>query len=263
MSLSGDGGDELFAGYKSYAKFQKIAAAQNFLPNIIRPLFGIANQILPNQMYGKGLFYYLSKNPSLLKAYYNIFKDYEIHSLFRKEFLNEIKPYSSINRQIKMLNSYKSKDLVTRNELLDVNTYLVDDILTKVDRASMANSLEVRVPLLDHEFLELAFKIPSTMKLRNAEGKYIFKKALEYRLPKDILYRKKQGFAVPLAKWFNTDLNSHVKEELLNPRGLLFEYFNRKSISKIIEDHSLGKRDFSAQIWALLFFQLWYKKFTL
>jgi asparagine synthase (glutamine-hydrolysing) len=263
VALSGDGGDELFAGYHHYAKAKQIADVQHLLPNIIRSVFGIANQILPNHMYGKGLSYYLSKTPSLLGAYFNIFKDYEIQALFEKEFLEELKPYSSIDAQIKMLNSYNTKDLVTRNELLDVNAYMVDDILTKVDRASMANSLEVRVPILDHEFVELAFKIPSTMKLKNSEGKFIFKKALEPILPKDILYRKKQGFAVPLTKWFNTDLNSYVKNELLNNSGILFDYFKPKSIAKIIEDHRLGRRDFSEQIWALLFFQLWYKKMGL
>jgi len=263
VALSGDGGDELFAGYNSYAKAKQIAGIQHFLPNIIRPIFGIVNQTLPDHMYGKGLSYYLSKPSSLLGAYFTNFKDYEIQSLFEKGFLEKLKPYSAIEAKIKMLNSYNTKDSVTRNELLDVNTYMVDDILTKVDRASMANSLEVRVPLLDHEFVELAFKIPSTMKLKHAEGKYIFKKAFESHLPKDLLYRKKHGFAVPLAKWFNSDLSSYVKEELLNNNSLLLEYLNPKLIAKIIEDHSIGKRDFSSQIWALLFFQLWYKKWRL
>ena len=162
-----------------------------------------------------------------------------------------------------MLSSFNAKDLVTRNELLDVNAYIVDDILTKVDRASMVNSLEVRVPLLDHELVELAFRIPSNMKLKKAEGKYIFKKALESYLPNNILYRKKQGFGVPLSKWFNNDLNSYIKDELLINNGILSDYFNPKSIEKIIEDHGLGKRDFSSQIWAFLFFQLWYRKWKL
>ena len=260
VALSGDGGDELFAGYQSYAKAKQISDIQHYLPNIIRPIFGFINKSIPDHLYGKGLSYYLSKNPSLLGAYFTLFKDYEIKSVFKNEYLDELKPYSAIDSKINMLNSYCIKDLVTRNQLLDINTYMVDDILTKVDRASMTNSLEVRVPLLDHEFVELTFKIPSSMKLINTEGKFIFKKALEVHLPKEILYRKKQGFAIPLTTWFNKDLNTYVKDELLCHEGMPFDYFDPKSIAKIVNDHSLGKRDFSSQIWSLLFFKLWYKK---
>lgn len=263
VALSGDGGDELFAGYLSYAKAKQISCIQHSLPNIIRPISGIISKTLPDHMFGKGLSYYLSKTPSLLGAYFTLFKDYEINSLFNKEFFKELKPSFSVVSKIELLKSYGAQDLVTRNELLDISTYLVDDILTKVDRVSMANSLEVRVPLLDHEFIELAFKIPSTMKLKNTEGKYIFKKALASNLPEDILYRKKQGFGVPLTKWFNKDLNSYIKQELLDNRGILFDYINPKAITKIIKAHSLGQRDFSSQIWALLSFQLWYKKWRL
>lgn len=263
VALSGDGGDELFAGYLHYAKAKHIASAMHFLPDFIKSTFGVINSILPDHTFGKGISYYLSKPPTQVGAYFTNFKDYEIRSLFKNEFLEELKSYSAIDVKINMLKSYNNKDIVAKNELLDINTFMVDDILTKVDRVSMANSLEVRVPLLDHDFLELAFKIPSTMKLKNGEGKYIFKKSLKPNLPKDILYRKKQGFGVPLSKWFNNDLNSYIKDELINNNGLLSNYFKPNTIAKIIEEHSHGKREFSTQIWALLFFQLWYKKWKL
>ena len=260
VALSGDGGDELFAGYGQYEKIKHLTDFHRYIPNAMMPVFRIANQFLPNYMFGKGYLYYLSKNPSQLGAYFTIFKDYEIQSLFEKEFLARLKPYSPVESKMDIFNSYGSNDLVTGNELLDINSYLVEDILTKVDRASMANSLEVRVPILDHEFVELAFKIPAAIKLKNSEGKYIFKKALESILPKDILYREKHGFSVPLTKWFNGELNTYIKDELLNNNGILYEYLKPDYITKIIEDHSRAKRDFSKQIWTLLFFHLWYKK---
>ncbi len=260
VALSGDGGDELFAGYKSYLKFKKIVDVQKFIPTSFRSLIGKVNRVLPNHLYGKGMSYYYAQSPSLLGAYYNIFKDYEIEKLFKYDFLREVKPYSSIGTKCKMLEEYNTTDLITKNELLDVNTYLIDDILTKVDRASMANSLEVRVPLLDHEMIELAFQIPSSMKIKNFEGKYILKKALEHSLPKNLLYRKKQGFAVPLNKWFQGDLQSYIMEELSSKNNLMNDYLNKKTVNKIIDNHILAKRDFSEQIWSILFFNVWYKK---
>jgi asparagine synthase (glutamine-hydrolysing) len=263
VALSGDGGDELFAGYLHYEKAKQIASTMKFLPDFIKSGFGFINGALPDHGFGKGISYYLSKPAAQLGAYFTKFKDYEIRSLFRTEFLEELRLYSAIDVKIKMLESYKYKENVIRNELLDINTFLVDDILTKVDRVSMVNSLEVRVPLLDHEFIELAFSIPSALKVKKGEGKYIFKKSLKPNLPKEILYRKKQGFGVPLTQWFNNDLNAYIKEELLNNRGILSDYLNPKSISKIIDTHRFGRRDFSSQIWALLFFQIWYKKWKL
>ena len=226
----------------------------------IQPFAAMANKIIPNYMFGKGLTHTLSKNTDLLGAYSSIFKEYEINSLFNRDYLKSTKNYSSINEKIKMLNSYVSKDRITRYQLLDINAYMVDDILTKVDRASMANSIEARVPLLDHEFVELAFKIPTTFKIKNDEGKYIFKKALENRLPKEILYRKKQGFAIPLSKWFNKDLSAYLADELLSDNSTFTSYFNKKSIQELIDNHRKEKRDFSAKLWTLLFFKRWLEK---
>ena len=258
--LSGDGGDEIFAGYNSYVNYKKIIARNRSVMRSIQPFAAMANKIIPNYMFGKGLTHTLSKNTDLLGAYSSIFKEYEINSLFNRDYLKSTKNYSSINEKIKMLNSYVSKDRITRYQLLDINAYMVDDILTKVDRASMANSIEARVPLLDHEFVELAFKIPTTFKIKNDEGKYIFKKALENRLPKEILYRKKQGFAIPLSKWFNKDLSAYLADELLSDNSTFTSYFNKKSIQELIDNHRKEKRDFSAKLWTLLFFKRWLEK---
>ncbi|MES2678875.1 MAG: asparagine synthase (glutamine-hydrolyzing) [Bacteroidota bacterium] len=260
VALSGDGGDEIFAGYKSYRKADYIHRKLKYNPPIMRGLIGLGLKMYPDHFYGKGLLYYLSKQSKYLACYNGIFKEYELSNLLNKDFTCSLNNYSSFDSKIKMLNSYKSGDFVTDCELLDVHAYMVDDILTKVDRASMANSLEVRVPLLDHELVEMAFKIPSKFKLKEGEGKYIFKKSLERELPHEILYRKKQGFALPLSKWFKNDLDNYVKSQLLDKNNLIYNFIDAGAVKNVIAVHAKGQRDFSAQIWTILFFSEWLKK---
>src|SRR5262249_9749232 len=135
--------------------------------------------------------------------------------LFSKRFARELQGYHAKEEIARHLASAPTADPLSRVQYADIKTYLPGDILTKVDRASMANSLEVRVPLLDHHFAEWAASIPARLKLKNGEGKYIFKRALESRLPSDVLYRPKQGFAVPLASWFRGPLREQVRRVLL------------------------------------------------
>ncbi|MEI6489175.1 MAG: asparagine synthase (glutamine-hydrolyzing) [Bacteroidota bacterium] len=259
VAMSGDGGDEIFAGYNSYRKADLIQKKFKSMPSFVRTMIGNSAKLLPDHIIGKGLMHHISMSPEHLGAYSNIFKEYELPNMLNKDFIDSLKSYSSIDSKIKMLDLYKTNDFVTNYELLDINAYMVDDILTKVDRASMANSLEVRVPLLDHEFIELAFQIPSSMKLKEGEGKFIFKKSLESSLPSEILYRKKQGFALPLKKWFRNDLNALIHDELLTSNSHILNFANKKSIENILSNNNRGKRDFSAQIWTLLFFHQWLK----
>ncbi len=259
VAMSGDGGDEIFAGYSSYRKAALIQKKFKSMPSFVRTMIGTSAKLLPDHIIGKGLMHHISKSPEHLGAYSNLFKEYELPKMLNQDFIDSLKNYSSIDSKINMIDSYKTNDFVTNYELLDINAYMVDDILTKVDRASMANSLEVRVPLLDHEFIELAFQIPSSLKLKNGEGKYIFKKSLESSLPSEIMYRKKQGFAVPLKKWFRNDLNTMIHDELLTSNSLILNFINKKSIENILTNSNRGKRDFSAQIWTLLFFHQWLK----
>jgi asparagine synthase (glutamine-hydrolysing) len=143
---------------------------------------------------------------------------------------------------------------------LDIKTYLTDDILVKVDRASMANSLEVRAPILDHKFMELVATIPSSLKLQGRNGKYIFKKALERILPNNILYRKKMGFGVPLADWFRNELKDLAYETIFNnPQDDLFQ---KSTIEQIWRQHQNGFRDHSTPLWTLFMFRLWQQQFV-
>jgi asparagine synthase (glutamine-hydrolysing) len=257
--LSGDGGDELFAGYNNYMKALSVKNSL-FSNGLLNPFWSILHRTLPSNVSGKGLSYFLSKKRSDLGAYFCVMKKNERSSLFNDRTLNGIGNYSSEADRIQMLNGSSSKDFVSRLEELDLLNYLPGDILTKVDRTSMQNSLETRVPLLDHEFAELSFKIPSELKMNNNEGKLIFKKMLSKYLPENVMKHKKQGFGVPISIWFKDDLKAYVNDRLLNKNALIYAHLNYSAVSKIIGDQNFGMRDFSGQIWAMLFLEEWLKQ---
>ena len=138
-----------------------------------------------------------------------------------------------------------------------MKTYLTDDILTKVDRASMANSLEVRCPLLDHKLMELAASMPSSLKLKGTVGKYIFKKVLEKQLPSDIIHRKKMGFAIPVTDWFRNGIRDFTRAYLVDKQD---PYLSQSFVEKMWNQHQSGRRDRSWQLWNVLMFRLWYAR---
>jgi len=145
-------------------------------------------------------------------------------------------------------------------QYLDLKTYLAGDILTKVDRASMAHALEVRVPLLDHPLVEWISGLPPSWKLRGREGKYLFKQALRPYLPDAILYRPKMGFAVPLASWFRGPLRLRVQETVLGPLLAESGLFNLDFLQRLVEQHQTGQRDNSAALWTLLMFEAFLRR---
>jgi asparagine synthase (glutamine-hydrolysing) len=140
-------------------------------------------------------------------------------------------------------------------QYLDLKSYLVGDIKTKVDRASMAHSLETREPLMDHKLVEWLATLPSDLKLRGMEGKFILKKALEPYLPNEVLYRPKMGFSVPLARWFRGPLRERVRESLLGERLADTGLFNTAYLRHLVDDHQAGRKDYSAPLWTLLMFE--------
>jgi asparagine synthase (glutamine-hydrolysing) len=140
-------------------------------------------------------------------------------------------------------------------QYLDLKTYLVGDINTKVDRASMAHSLEVREPLMDHELIEWVATLPSNLKIRGQEGKFILKKALEPQLPMDVLYRPKMGFSVPLARWFRGPLKQRVREAVLGERLASTGWFDHACLKHLVDTHQSGVSDHSSPLWSLLMFE--------
>jgi asparagine synthase (glutamine-hydrolysing) len=202
----------------------------------------------------------LAQSP--LEGYFHfvsIFRGDEKHRLLSGDLRNSLNGYDTIEVFRQYYERADGPDPLSRILYLDIKTYLTDDILAKVDRASMAVSLEVRAPLLDHKLMDLVATMPAGLKLRGTNGKYILKKALEPMLPSDILYRRKQGFSIPLHQWFRRELKELAQEALFSAKdGVLDAAYVRK----IWEQHQKSHFDRSAYLWAVLMFRTWQKTFS-
>ncbi|MDB4470831.1 asparagine synthase (glutamine-hydrolyzing) [Deltaproteobacteria bacterium] len=259
--LSGDGGDETFAGYGRYPWAVDMTKYDVIPDGLKKLMFGVPSALMPDGMRGKGMLRHLSKNP--FGRYAGLVSQGEstyFQGLFSDAFKNSLpQNYSADPFLQTYFDGCNSNDYLTRIQYLDTKTYLPEDIMTKVDRASMLCSLETRAPLLDHEFLELAAKIPSNLKLKNGTTKYILKKSLEGILPDNILYRKKMGFGVPLVHWFKEDLVNYARDILFSTEAKQRGYFNMQQIENVLDNHQKAGRDLSPRIWGLLFFEHWCK----
>jgi len=267
VALSGDGGDENFAGYRRYHHDLIENRCRSYVPEAIRrPLFNALGQWYPKLDWAPRMFraqatFRAFARNSVEGYFYSIsaIKPELIQQLLSKEFLESVQGYSSVELFDDYYHRQRHADHLSRLQYLDIKTYLTDDILVKVDRASMANSLEVRCPILDHKFMELAARIPSSLKLKEGQGKYIFKKSLKALLPKEILERRKQGFAVPLVAWFRGELKPMAAESLLSedPFGVI----NRATVDVLWKQHQSGFRDHSTPLWTILMYRLWQQTF--
>jgi asparagine synthase (glutamine-hydrolysing) len=266
VALGGDGGDETFAGYRRYYFDQFENRLRSWVPTgLRRSIFGPLGKYYPALAWaprlfrGKATFQSLSRSP--LEGYFNsvsIFRPDEKARLLTEDFRKSLQGYDSLDVFRHYYDRAGTDDLLSRIQYVDMKTYLPDDILTKVDRASMAVSLEVRAPLLDHQLMECVARIPSSLKLRHTDGKYILKKAMESVLPKDILYRKKQGFAVPLNRWFRRDLKDYAHDVIFSRQdGILDHSF----LKKIWDEHQSNRFNRSADLWAVLMFRKWQDSF--
>jgi asparagine synthase (glutamine-hydrolysing) len=175
--------------------------------------------------------------------------------LYSNSFKAELGGYSAQEVFTRHGERAGTDDALALIQYLDLKTYLVGDINTKVDRASMAHSLEVREPLMDHPLVEWLATLPSSYKVRGQEGKHLLKKTMEPYLPDDVLYRPKMGFAVPLAKWFRGPLRHKLREALFGAALADTALFNRRYLEHMVEAHQSGARDYSAPLWTLLMFQ--------
>lgn len=259
VALSGDGGDELFAGYNSYTRFKRIHSLPfNFNSSFYNKLiWGNVYKMIPQTVKGKSASYFLSQNKEYVGAYLSIWtKNERQKRLMNSDLTVDYANASELYKE-KILQKGIKYDFITNLQYLDLQTYMVDDILTKVDRASMLNSLEVRVPLLDHKFAELSFKIPWNLKFKGKEQKYILKEAMKPYLPPSILNHQKQGFGVPISMWFKDNLRMYVNDTLNSENCLLYKYLDKRYVRKTISNNLNGMRDFSSKIWSLLVFNEW------
>jgi asparagine synthase (glutamine-hydrolysing) len=262
--LSGDGGDELFAGYTRYVTDKKRSGFSN-LPKFLRKgVQGVAEK-LPHE--AKGKYYLYNSSLDAVERYIDSvshFNQIKRKSLYAKDFQSQLNGNFGIGEEsFQRIAGKVSTSNPTDNLLyLDSKTYLPSDILVKVDRMSMATSLEARVPLLDHKLIEFVEKIPTKLKLKGLETKYIFKKAMEGIVPNEILYREKQGFGVPINEWINSQLKEKIHEALSENKTLTRGYFDVKYIKMLLEEHQTGRRDHSHSLWILYILELWHRRFV-
>ncbi len=263
VALSGDGGDELFAGYTRYTTDQKrspFARLPLFLRrNVMRPL----GRHLPHGAWGRNYIYNVSLDP--LDRYLDsvsVFTSLNRRLLYTEEFRRKLEGEDGCARRFRDLAARVSTgEALDALLYVDSKTYLPGDILTKVDRMSMAVSLEARAPLLDHKVIEYAARIPASLKMRGAETKYIFKRAVEDLVPAEILDRPKQGFGVPLQQWINRQLRGRIRETLSEGRTRERGVIEPGYVHLLLDEHERGRRDHSTQLWALFMLELWQRTF--
>lgn len=263
VALSGDGGDEIFAGYRRYRWHDYEERVRGVMPDAIRkPLFGFLGAAYPKMdwapkpLRAKSTFQALSRDT--VGGFFHsvsVLYDGVRQPIYSDAFRSELQGYHARDVLDKVMAKAPSDDHTSRVQYADLKTYLPGDILTKVDRASMAQSLEVRVPILDHKFVEWSARLPSSVKLNGREGKHIFKKALEPHLGNDILYRSKMGFSVPLGAWFRGPLKDRVGAALSGPVLADTGLFDMSQLRTIMDQHQSGAREHSAVMWAVLMFE--------
>ncbi len=263
--LSGDGGDESFAGYTRRYRFEALEnRLRRMIPPVIRRTLvaGLAAVYpkadwLPRPLRAKTLLTNVSLPPE--QAYLNtisIMPEAVRRQVLADEFLSSLPKNLAAEWFGTLYRSAAAEDPVSRAQFVDIHSFLSEDILVKVDRMSMANSLEVRSPLLDQELVAFAASLPASLKLRNGVSKYIFKKAMEPFLPQEIIYRKKHGFEIPVEEWFRHELRDFAAVVLFDA-GTDGGIMNRRGVEKIWQQHQSRLRNHGYALWAIMMFKLW------
>ncbi len=269
VSLSGDGGDENFAGYRRYYFDMRENRVRNLVPAPLRrPVFGTLGRLypkgdfLPQVFRGKAFISNVARDP--LAAYFfsvSAMDDAATAGLLNADVRRELGGYRTEDCFREIYDRAPAADHLSKIQYLDIKTYLCGDILTKVDRASMAVSLEVRCPILDHVFMECAARIPSRHKLVGTDGKHIFKEALRRYLPDDILYRKKMGFGVPILEWLRGDLKEYARGLVLDGEASRL-YLDRPTLETFWKQHQSGLRNRATELWIVMMLNLWHQRFV-
>ncbi len=269
VALNGDGGDESFAGYERYTAM-RIAEAYARVPPALRKVFVEAPVgLLPTSELKRSRFrdakrFLRAANLPRTERYFRWVSTFNRDSkreLYTADFAASVagnEPVSLLDKWFTQANGTGTLDATL---LTDQMTYLPNDLLVKVDIATMANSLEARSPFLDHKLIEFAASLPEGMKMRGAETKSLLKKVAARLVPKEVIYRRKMGFGVPIAQWFRGEMKDFVRGILLSEKSLKRGIVKPEILEKYVNEHTGGERDHSFQLWTLLMLELWFQRF--
>jgi asparagine synthase (glutamine-hydrolysing) len=270
VALSGDGGDEVFAGYqRRYGLNRWETRLRRWLPAWLREgVLGPTGRVypkadwLPRPLRAR----YMLQNLGMTfeRAYFNdvsLFRSEEKARVLSAEFRSQLNGYDPFDAYARHFDRVRGLDPLNRLLYVDLKTWLVNDILVKVDRMSMANSLEVRSPLLDHKVIEFAATVAPELKYHGRVSKYLLKRHLESRVPRSVISRPKQGFEVPLADWLRGELREMAEDLLFSPRALGRGYLRAEPVLRLWQDHQRKMRDHSPRLWAVMVLELWHRTF--
>jgi len=270
VALSGDGGDELFAGYQHrYGLNRWEARLRRIVPAWVRTsIAGPLGRIYPKAdrlpRAFRGRYFLQNLGTTFERAYFSdlsLFRGDDRAMLVSRDFAKQLNGHDPFDTFARHFTRVSGLDPLSQLLYVDLKTWLPNDILVKVDRMSMAVSLEVRAPFLDHRMIALAATVPSDLKYRGRVSKYLVKRYLEGRVPQSVIYRRKQGFEIPVREWLRGDLREMASDLLLTSRSLERGYLQPASIGRLWEEHQRGARNHSAKLWALMMLELWHRTF--
>jgi asparagine synthase (glutamine-hydrolysing) len=271
VALSGDGGDETFAGYRRYFYDRLENRIREVLPGPVRkPVFSLLAALypkadwLPQMFRAKSLLTNLSLDPD--RGYYNSiirFHDPLLKRILHPDILKELSGYSPFTVFKDHFDRAGSLDPLSRIQYVDMKMFLGEGVLVKVDRASMAASLEVRAPLLDHELMEQTAHMSSALKLRGTTGKYALRRIAARLLPGEVLRRRKMGFCIPVDEWFRKDLKKQFEEEIFAPESACSRFLKIETVRDIWRQHSIGVRNYGHHLWSILMLEKWARNYLI
>ncbi|MGZ4372582.1 MAG: asparagine synthase (glutamine-hydrolyzing), partial [Gaiellaceae bacterium] len=261
--LSGDGGDELFGGYDRYVPHPRVVAFDRYSPRALRRVAAIAAARLPHGVRGKNFLRHVGRDDRgrYLDAI-RFFGTDEKPALLTADARRRMSEPDAEHRLARHFERYAQLPWPSQMMRFDAETYLPEDVLTKVDRMSMAHSIESRVPLLDNEVVAFASTLPASLKIKNGRRKHVLKEVAATLLPREILNRKKQGFGVPLGVWFRGNLRELFSDTLLSSTCLQRGYFQPAFVRQIVNEHLSGKRDHTLRLWQLVVFERWHQQYV-
>jgi asparagine synthase (glutamine-hydrolysing) len=261
--LSGDGGDELFGGYDRYLPQPRVVAFDRYSPRAIRRVAAIAASRLPHGARGKNFLRHVSRDDQgrYLDAI-RFFSADEKPDLLTRDVRRTLSVEDPETRLALHFERFAALPWPSQMMRFDAETYLPEDVLTKVDRMSMAHSIESRVPLLDNDVIEFSATLPAALKIKSGRRKHILKEVAATLLPAHILNRRKQGFGVPLGAWFRGNLRELFADTLLSPASLQRGYFQPAFVRQLVDEHLGGKRDHTLRLWQLVVFERWHQQYV-